>query len=656
MQARIKSLHLENFGKHSESVGGKTLDFELGHKTIISGCNRTGKSTVKRAIQYILGCKDENGKEISGIRPHDDNGVDIDGLTTVAEMTISVDGMENTLKRTCFQEKNRQGEYTGKDNLQYFVDDVRKGTKKAYEEFIGKFFPAPECMSAQEVLSKDMAGRRKKFEIFSSHSTEDIISENPKFETLRAKLNTNSTDDLKKTCREKIKTKTKERDAFPAKIEVLNGQKEDIDVAELELLKNSLNEQVAENKAKQADISKEFEEQQKASDGVIELQMELNGLQQKANESLDNKRREIRREIDNLDFQMKEVKHQIRLNKQGIQAVEDSIERNTTQIQICRQKWSTLDSQVKAEQERVFDDSSLICSYCGQEYPAKKKDELQAEFESHKAEEIKRLKDERVAVTERGNGLKVAIDKNKSEIEQLKATLKENEDEEINLAESIKGLEKSLEEVPLSIDISDRPKVQEIQRQIAEKEKAMNKGNSASEIRENLQSRLEDLQSQLMEVNSKLALAQKNVEIDEQIADLQKQQLAKSQEIADVERELDLLKQFERKKAELLESDVNSWFDYVRVKMSEIQQNGEPKDVCLITVNGESYDRNLNHGSKMLAEIDICMAFQRKYGIVLPIILDDTESLNPWDIPDVENQIIMLRWGESEMLKIETEG
>lgn len=656
MKTKIKSIHLDNFGKHSEAVGGKTLDFDLGHKTIISGCNRTGKSTVKRAIQYILGCKDENGKEIAGIRPHDDNGMDIDGLTTVVEMTVSVDGIENTLKRICFQEKNRQGEYTGKDNLQYFVDDVRKGTKKAYEEFIQKFFPEAVCMSAQEFLNKDTAGRRAMLEVFNKHDTESIISENKEFEPLRAKLNANSTEDLKKTCREKIKTKTRERDTFPAKIEILNGQKTDIDVAESELLKNSLNEQIAENKAKQEDISKEFEEQQKASDGILELKMELNAIQQKANESLDSKRWEIRNELSDLDFQMKEVKHQIRLNKQDIQAAEDLIKRNTEQIQICRQKWSMLDSQVKTEQEREFDDSSLICSYCEQEYPAEKKDKLRAEFETHKAEEIKRLEGERAAVAERGNSLKSAIDKDKSEIEQLKAVLKENEDKEINLAKSIKGLEKCLEEVPQSIDISNRPEVQEIQRQIAEKEQAMNKGNGAIEIRENLQSQLEDLQSQLMEVNSKLILAKKNVDIDEQIADLQKQQLAKTQEIADVEKELDLLKSFERKKAELLESDVNSWFDYVQVKMSEIQQNGELKDVCLITVNGESYDRNLNHGSKMLAEIDICRAFQRKYGIVLPIILDDTESLNSWDIPYIENQIIMLRWGESKELKIEMEG
>ena len=132
-KVEFSQIHLENFVRFTEP-----LEDKLGQRTLISGANGVGKSTVKRAIMYVLGTKDENGKGISGIRPHDENGVDIDGLTTVAELTVSVDGTENTLKRTCFQEKNRQGEYTGKDNLQYFVDNVKKTTKKAYEEFVSR--------------------------------------------------------------------------------------------------------------------------------------------------------------------------------------------------------------------------------------------------------------------------------------------------------------------------------------------------------------------------------------------------------------------------------------------------------------------------------------------------------------------------------------
>lgn len=645
---QFTNLHLENFGKHTTPI-----DSKLGRRVLISGANATGKSTIKRAIQYILGTRDENGKEISGIRPHDENGVDIDGLTTVAEMTVSVDGQENTLKRTCFQEKNRQGEYTGKDNLQYFVDDVKKGTKKAYEEFVGGFLPNMVCISAQEFLSKDTAGRRAMLEVFSEHDTDGIIAGNPDFEPLRAKLKANTVADLKKACRDKIKTQTKERDAYPARIDELEKQKVDIDVAELELQKNSLNEQIAENKAKQEDISKQFEEYDKQSKDILDLQFELNGLQQQANLDLEKKRREIRTEIDDVDRKLKEVERQIKLNNDDIGRKEGEISNNTSRISVCRIKWKDYNNRLTAEKERVFDENSLICPYCGQEYPTDKKEEKRADFESHKADEIKRIENEMSAVTEQGNSLKSAIEKDKAEIEQLKATKKENEDEEINLKESIKGLEKCLAELPDSIDISDREDVKAIKQQIAEKEQAMNKGNSADEIRKQLQYDCEELQSQLYQTERKLSLAQRNVEIDERVAELQKEQRELSQKIADVERELNLFVSFEREKARLLEEDLNKNCQYIRFKMSELQQNGELKDICKITVGGEDYDRNLNHGAKILAQIDICLMFQKFYGVCLPIIADDCESLDEWRIPQIENQLILLRRTDDKELRIE---
>lgn len=653
MKATIKSIHLKDFGKHSEAIGGKPLDIQLGQRTIISGCNKTGKSTIKRSIQYIFGCKDENGKEITGIRPHDKNGVDIDGLTTVAEMTISVDGAENTLKKTCFQKKNRQGEYTGEDNTQYFIDGVRKNTRKSYDEFVQTILPDTVCMSAQEFFKQDTEGRRKLIETtFSNHTTDEIIDQNPEFEELQGKLRANSVSDLKSACNEKINGKGRGANHVDGlndkltklihQIEFELSKKVDVDVIELEAQKNALNEQTAENKAKQDDVSKEFEERQRASDGVIELKFELNDLHRKANEDLEKKRREIREEIDNVDRQLKEVRHQIRLNKQDIEVAQKSIDTNTVLINATRESW-------KAANEREFDENILICPYCGQPYQKERKDQIKAGFGKNREEELAFL-------TKRGNELKAAIDKDKAEIEQLKATLKENQDEEINLGESIMRLEKCLEEVPQSVDISDRPEVQEIQKKIAEKEAAMNKGNSAEEIRQQLKDELEDLQLQIYEVQKQLDKAEENNLIDKVVEELNDKQRNVSQEIADVERELDLLKQFDRKKAELLENDVNSNFECIKVKMTEPQANGDLKDVCQIMVDGESYDRNLNHGARILAEIDICRAFQKANNVCLPIIVDDCESLDGWRVPNIENQLIIIKWSDDKELKIEVEG
>lgn len=653
MQTKIKSIHLENFGKHSEAIGGKPLDIQLGKRTIISGCNKTGKSTIKRSIQYIFGCKDENGKEITGIRPHDEEGIDVDGLTTIAEMTVSVDSAENTLKKTCFQKKNRQGEYTGEDNTQYFIDGVRKNTRKSYDEFVKTILPDPVCMSAQEFFKQDTAGRRNLLETtFSNHTIDEIIDQNPEFEELRGKLRANSVSDLKSACNEKINGKGRGAnhvDGLNDKLTKLKHQiefelskKVEIDVVELEAQKNALNEQITENKAKQDDVSKEFEERQRASDGILELKLELGGMQAKANIALEKKRAEIRGEINTIDNQLKELARKSYSLMQDAKSAESENERNTVLLNATRENW-------KAANERVFDENSLVCSYCGQEYPEERKDQIWSDFESNRQEELSEL-------TKRGTELKERIEKNKKDIEQLNKEIKEIEEQENEKQKSIEHLEKKMNELPDTTDISNLPEVQEIQVQIAEKEAAMNKGNSAEEIRQQLKDEYEELLRQKAEVDKQFDSAVENDRIDTEVENLTAKQREISQEIAHIEKGLLLLKDFERKKAEMLESDINGNFEIVKVRMFEPQQNGELKDVCQITIDGESYDRNLNHGTKILAEIDICQAFQKKYDVCLPIIVDDCESLDDWRVPNIENQLITIKRSDDKELKIEVEG
>lgn len=55
----------------------------------------------------IFGCRDENGKEISGIRSHDKDGNDLDG--DITEMvTVEVDGEEKVLKKVCRKNYNKK--------------------------------------------------------------------------------------------------------------------------------------------------------------------------------------------------------------------------------------------------------------------------------------------------------------------------------------------------------------------------------------------------------------------------------------------------------------------------------------------------------------------------------------------------------------------
>ena len=653
MKATIKSIHLENFGKHSEAIGGELLDIQLGQRTIISGCNKTGKSTIKRSVQYIFGCKDENGKEITGIRPHNESGIDIDGLTTVAEMTVSVDGAENTLKKTCFQKKNRQGEYTGEDNTQYFIDGVRKNTRKSYDEFVQTILPDPVCMSAQEFFNRDTAGRRNLLETtFSNHTTDEIIDQNPEFEELRGKLRANSVSDLKSAYNEKINGKGRGANHVDGlndkltklkhQIEFESSKKVEIDVAELEAKKKALNKKIADNKAKQEDISKEFEERQKASDGILKLKFELNDLQRKANEENNKKRLQIQNELDkaNSDYDMYEAYES---------GTRSRIKRDAEkELPLLEQRLKEKQELWKSVNVETIDEDKYICPTCHRELPEEEKENILSNFEETKKQRLE-------FIVAEGEKASQAVKDKKKYIEESKKEAEEYENKQEETLKQIEELEKQLSELPESIDISDRPEVQEIQRKIAEKEATMNKDNSAVEIRQRLKGELDSLQSQLYEIKKQLDKVEENNRIDKTVEELKVKQRSVSQEIADVERELDLLKQFDRKKTELLESDVNSNFECIKVKMTELQVNGDLKDVCQIMVDGESYDRNLNHGARILAEIDICRAFQKAKGVCLPIIVDDCESLDDWRVPNIENQLIIIKRSDDKELKIETE-
>lgn len=625
-----------------------SFSHQLHSKSIIKGRNATGKSTVKKAIQYVLNVRDENGKEISGIRPHDENGVDIDGLTTSVELTVSVDGVENTLRKDFYQKKNRKGEYTGEDATEYFIDDVKKGTKKAYDEYVATMIPHEVCINANTLLEKDTAGRRAMLSVFSKHTSDDIVAENPQFQPIAGKVRSNSVADLKKALREKIngsKNKSGLNDELKrigVQIEVEESKKRDIDVAELELHRNAIKEQIAEVETKEADISKQFEEYQKLSDGVLELKFTLSDLIRKSSEELSEKRKKLQSQIDEKIEYLININDSIQRNNRDIARLECDIESGTKKRNRLLELW-------KSVNEEPFDESTTICPTCHRELPADKIESLRSGFEQSKVERLAKIEKD-------GLEVKQDIENAKSMIPKLQECNKDNLANKEKLEKEVTDLENQLSELSESIGIYDTEEYKAIQSQIAEKEAAMQKMSSAEGIRRELKDKKSQLQSQLTEVNTQIALSEENVKIDERVAELQKKQSEVAQQIADVECELDLLKEYEQKTAETLEKDVNEYFEFATVKMFDEYKDGSLKDICEFYVEGTPYSKGLNYSNRLLVEVDIARAFQKKYDICAPILLDNAESIDRNRIPNIENQLIVFQRTDDEKLTLSEGG
>lgn len=610
MQAKIKSLHLENF----KGVKSATYQFD-GKNVSVIGQNGAGKTTIFTAYMWIMADKDSDLKSNPNIRP-----LDTEECTPRVEVVFNNGDFDITVAKIqkCTIKKSKTG---GADTVSlsnsYEVNSVEYGErdfKKKMAEYgfdFDLFLPLshPDVFTSQK--SADM--RKVLFGMASEQSDYEIACDTKGAQNAALLLENYNADEVKAmqnaTLRKIREEYGKDGEILRAKIEGMEQSKTDIDVAELELLKNSLNEQISENKAKQEDVSKEFEEQQKASDGIIELKFELSDLQRKANEELVKQKKELQSQIDEKNEYLFNIGMSIQKSNRKIAGYEQDIEEWEKYRKKLLEQWNTANAE-------EFDEQTEFCPTCGRRLPDDEIENVRKEFVKNKRYRI-------TTIEKKGGETKQDIENAKEMIKKLQECNKDNFANKEKLEKEVADLEKKLSELPESIDISDRPKVQEIQRQIAEKEAAMNKGNSAEETRQDLRFELNDLQNHLVEVEKQLSLAQHNIEIDEQISALRKKQSEFEQNKANAEKILYQLDLVSKRKNELLTDQVNSHFKLVKFRLFDYLKNGSVVDDCEPTIDGKSLKDHSNGALRVLAKLDILSGLQKFYNQHYPVFAED---------------------------------
>ena len=646
---KITHIFAQNFCKF---YGKNTLDTDFSMKTVLSGQNEVGKSTVKRIILDVLNCHDENDREITGIRPHDENGVEIDDVDIVRAVTFEIDGKAKTLKKVTRQKRNKKGEITG-SVTDYSINDVPYKMAD-YNQYINdnmaELGVLPFCLNAMTLLNKSQAEQRLALaSYFGTRTDEEICDMFPQFAELKSMFDDGDVDQLKKVCRGKLngtggrngsKGLVKERDEISTRIDTIHSTNEYTDLAELELQKKTYEPQLKEIEDKLSDYNKILEDKQKATEDIMNLKFELSDMERKANADNQKKRMELQAQIDDFDASIHKTESMIRTKKAAIENFEGSVRFRAENLEKARADW-------KKAKELAFDESSINCPMCGQKLPEDKIESMRAEFDERKAKNLKELEDKGNALSNDSKKLKQAIEDKRKEIADLEAELKE-------LTERHDIVAKELRKIPTDVDVTGNSEYQTLKAKIEEKEKALAGENDTSELIRKLKNERNELLRQVSSVDTKIELGvANNKRIDDSIADLEDKRKDLNQEIADWERKLDLLKEFTRKKNELLQADVNKYLDFATAKLFRPLLNGDTEECCDFVYNGEAYARNLNHGARMLTEVDICRAFQKVANVNFPIIIDDTESVDDWRIPQIDNQLIMLKHTQDKELVIE---
>ena len=635
---KLLGISVENFMCYAQE------DFNFYDLTKIMAENGKGKSSIFNAYMWCLFNCDVDLRDNPVVRREVD-GVSVDDVDTSVTLMLDVDGTSISMKKVQRRTYSKDGS-SYKDDNSYFVNDVPK-TLKDFNEYLEIDMDAFKmCSNINAFIGKKPADMRDYlFSLVSDVSDSDIASQNAELNALVPLLEKYSAEELSAMNKA---TKTRITKELP----IIDGQikekerdiqiKLDMDVSDLELHRNSLKEQIEECVAKQTDNDKLMSEYDNANAEILDLKHKLKDLQTQANEENVKARRDIESKISDKQFLVMQTEKTISETERCIELSKRTIDSITGYLNAERKKWTE-------ENNRQFDENSLICPYCGNEYSEDKKEQLRADFKKHKADTLK-------DITDNGNLYADRLSKEKKTLADLEAELPEHKESLGMLNTAIEVLTEQLSELPQEIDVTATEEYKEIMSQLYEKEKSMQSATSYAQIKSELKAQESNLRNQLSECERKISAS--NTEYDEKrLAELRENKLDFEQSKTDAEHILDLLDELDKAKNNALSDAINSHFGLVRWKLFDLAKNGNYKSICVPMVDGKSILTTMsNKGNRILGRVDICDSIQKISGISCPVWLDDSESLdsdNQSKVADmVDSQLIMLIVNDGKKLEI----
>ena len=662
---KIKSLHIQNFG----SI--KDLSINFGEKTLISGRNEVGKTTINDAYSWLMTNKLANGSQVDGIRPHDRSGIEDDNAVISVSAVIEIDGAEKKfLKEQRKEFTQKTGKFKGNNNL-YFINGVPK-KEKEYKAYVEEKILEPDnlelCTNASVLLNMDTKKRRSViFDMVPDITDADVAATDVRFANIPTKLDDCTLDELIQSVRYQINGRGRgdkglkgRQDEFPARID--EAQRKVCDTAEYSLAISGLKKEIADLDEQEKSLDDVMTAYDQKSKDIMDLKFEQSEVVRKANEGLVQQRKTLDCEIFSLNQDMKSAENSLRMAEMDLKHANMGIERHTAEVKKAQEDWKKCsekefeDSQLKAIQNEEFDKDSLICPTCGRHFPPEQEIQIRTDFEKRKAERIRIAEAEKVAfedykdkeltrITESGN--KAAADLKEAKKAQAEAGEKLSElKQKITLLDmEIQQKQSELSKLPESVDLSDNAEYQKITAEIAHAEEALKQMNNGAEQRREINHAKVEKAAEISRLQTLIAESEKT---QERVDELKEEQRNVGQLLADCQQELDLLRDFQKAKCDMLSEAVNKMFFFVKWRLFKMNQDGEGyQEVCEPMIENEPYGRRLNHGSRALAELDICNTFQNIYGVNLPIFIDDSESLSSDTIDKIsssfDKQMIFLK-------------
>lgn len=649
----LKSLALVNF----KGVRDFSIAFNDGITTVC-GDNGTGKTTLYDAYLWLLFGKDSTGRSDGAngfnVKTTGEDGKPIYRLEHSVTAVLEVDGKEIKLQRSLvekWQKVNGTTDEVMKDETQYFINDVRTGTKKEYQAEISEIIPEDVFrMITHPYYFTSLSAETQKdmlLEMVGNIDDEEVAATDPDFLALLDQINGTS---LAKWTREIAAKKKACNDALatiPASIETaqkLMPESEEWAVLEKQLKEvqdrvKEIDAQIADKSAlndeaykrKMALMKQQADKRIKLQDRENTIRMETNAAHNKALSDIQQMENELSINQKNLDS--------YRNDKMNVDGKIDELNGKLVEMR----------EQFKAVAKEQFPEPSgdvLVCPTCGEPYKGENLEnaiaKLRGNFEQSKS---KRQKD----IQTKGKQYKAEYDKAVEQQTKLTGLIAKLEDDALE----IKG--------NITIKKNNIPVAGNADEAIANDKECIGLRNDIAEIANQLQvevpqADVSELQSEKADRNAAIADINKRLgkramieRVNKEIADLEEKRIANNQAKADLEKWEDVYLRFQKAKDEVLMQRINGLFNVVSFSFVKEQKSGGEKVTCYCTVNGVPY-ADVNACGKVNAGLDIINAICATKGISAPIFIDNRESFNVI-IPTI-SQIVNLRVSNDKQLTI----
>ena len=626
------SVHGEHF------KGLREVDIPFGLSTVIKGMNGSGKTSVLDLISWIVFDKDSKGNSKFEVRTLDASGQKIHHTEIVGILNMTVDGVEYEVKKTQKEKwvKKRgqeQQEFSGNQNL-FEINGFPKSDKE-YKAFIASIidedifklltnpmaFPAMDWKKQRELLMR----------FVSDVTPEEVAESVENFDLIAPDIAVASVDDCKKKYTKAKKELKSKQETIPVRIDELEKSKIVVDT-------DALNEQATSIQAKIDVAENELKENPVASVEQLNEQLLINAQKlEMLNEEAD---RDRKRKYDEAKANEMDIVNKLANRRKELAEKQAYIAEELAKAQNAKKAYDDLGNEFAAVKAEQFDESQNVCKYCGQALPEGQQKEnrnrfikIQQDRKDSINKEAVRYRQINRCSTENAKQAEEGLNEIKSAIADLEAKLVEAE------------AASKIFEVPADASGTDEYKKvvaeqETIKQKIADRDKAIAERSEKEFL-------VRSLRNELRTVQDQLASVKVNEGIDARIAELREELRSVSQKLADSDRLIFVLENY----VKFLADKINDRFEGLEFKLFSEQINGGIKECCEITYNGVPYS-DLNSGHRIVVGLEIIKTLQELYDVKAPVFIDNSETLNEFNMPKMDCQVVALKVSDDKELVI----